>query len=163
MQYRRALLSIVAGVLTGLAVFASLGLLSTDRFVRIVFLGTGVLLAVGIGAWQPIHPLLYGSTLALTLFAVPLALISGGSGGNLGGLVFIVSATFGLVLGGAAAAVGSLLHRLKLARWTAPGAVATAVIILVVAIVWSRENQHEYSSKLLERIQEIRRAELAYS
>ena len=48
-------------------------------------------------------------------------------------------------------------------RWTSAGTVAAAVMTLVAALGWSRQHQLDYHLQILDAIEKIRCAELAYA
>ena len=157
MSAKSTLYSITAGVLTPLALFLiSSGMAPTiidsSNLVRALMLGTNVLLALGVALWRSINPILYGAALAVTCCVVPFAIGAVSGWGNLGGLVVLFAAAWGLLVGGGVAVLGSLLRRLKLPEWAAPGTIAVAVAVSVAMAVWRLGKTAEQSVTIIDRI-----------
>ena len=155
--------SLIAAVLTGLVLLPFTGLLLTSVPTNIIAVAANCIMSIGVALFRPIRPAVYGVALAIALTLIPFAMIAVYGASNLSGLVVIISAISGLLAGGSAAIVGSSLRTLRLPRWTSAGTVAAAVMTLVATLGWSRQQQLDHHLQILDAIEKIRRAELAYA
>ena len=102
-------------------------------------------------------------TLVLTLFAIAVVLSVLGGGGNLTGLVVIIVAAYGLLMGLAVAAFGSLLRVKGLPRWAPLVLLVAVAAFSLAANTWLWWSHYDHSRRIVGRVDEIRRAELAYA
>ncbi len=164
---RRTRLSIIAGLMTAVAlalVWSSIGstLVENDLY-RFGPVGASILLVLGVSAWHAIHPEVYGATVAIALVAVGTFLVSIWGGGNLAGLVVFLFSAAGAVLGGVAAFGGRLLRARTLPQWLAPSAVTAAILLMVGIAAFGAWVRSQQDVSIIDRIQDIRQAELAYA
>lgn len=137
-------------------------LIENDIF-RFGPVSASILLVLGVSAWHAIHPGVYGATVAAALSAAGIVVVSLYRAGNLAGLFVFLFASAGAVLGGIAAFGGRLLRSLTPPHWLAPSAVTSAIVVMVGTAAYGAWVRSQQDVTIIDRIQEIRRAELAYA
>jgi hypothetical protein len=165
---RQTRLSIIAGLMTAVALvllWSTIGtaVVENDAVFRFGPVGASILLVLGVSAWNATNSGVYGATVALAFSAAGIVMVGLYGGGNLAGFVVFLFTAAGAVLGGIAAFGGRLLHSLTPPHWLAPSAVTAAIIVMVGIAAYGAWVRSQQDVTIIDRIQDIRRAELAYA
>lgn len=161
-------LSIIAGLMTAVALvvlWSNIGtaVVDNDAVFRFGPLGASILLVLGVSAWNAIYPGVYGATVAIAFSAAGIVMVGLYGGGNLAGFLIFLFTAAGAVLGGIAGFGGRLIHSLTPPHWLAPSAVTAAIILIMGIAAYAAWIRSQQNVAIVDRIQEIRRAELAYA
>jgi hypothetical protein len=164
----RSIHSVLAGCLTAAILLALNFQLfsSTSRPSWIWPAVASLALALGIALWRPIRPDLYAFSLACSFFALAVPVFFMAAGSNLFGLVVLAGGgviALGLLLCGAVALVAPPLRRLDPPPWVAAAVASVGALTLLAASARQLKNRTDDSLRILDRVQEIRRAELSYA
>jgi len=168
MRPQRALINLVAALLTPLALLLISGSLlaqldDLSNPLRVIIIGTSLLFVIGVSLWKPISPLFYGVALLAGFVALAGFLKSVHSGGNRVNIIVALVVSYGVVLGVAVAVIGSLLRARQMPRRFVASLVMTAVLISAVGASWVWWVRYRQSFTIFDRLEEIRRAEVAYA
>ena len=165
MRFRDCFASIAAALLTALLLVEAMlaGALGSESLRNPKTMIVGLLFTVGVCMWPRIHPLIYSAMLVPSFPAVYFVLAGHSRSGNLFGLVLIMFFGYGAVIGMLAAVCGYFVRRLHFAPWISVVPMGAAFVVVVVTAMVTNVNAREASSAVVDRLQEIRRAEEAYA
>jgi hypothetical protein len=161
MRLRDCLASIAAALLTAVLLVEAMlaGVLGSEPLLNPQAIIVGFLFTMGVCLWPPIHPLIYGAILVPSFPAAYFVLAGDSRSGNLFGLALMVFFGYGAVIGVLAAVCGYFVRRLHFAPWIFVVPMGAAFVVVLVTAI----NARQASSAIVDRLQEIRRAEEAYA
>lgn len=159
-------LSVLAAMLTFGAAVVLTGLLGNLRFNSLLdgglWLASLIVFALGVSTMRFAIPFVYALALGWMIPATVFTLVTLHPG-NLAGLAFWASVLPGVVVAAAVGIVGSLLRQLTLPDWVPYAFVGCGVIAFAALAAGSRYATAKHAAEIVDRLQEIRSAELAYA
>jgi hypothetical protein len=166
MWLRNAGISVVAGMVTPFAllilhnVFDGWRGLMDSFALRVTFAASSILLVLGVSLWRPIIPWIYGGIVAAIFPALIWMMIGWPThSGSLAPLAYFVA----VVLGAPVAVLGTLLRHVHLPAWAPAALIAIGVLISLSTQTYTRWRWIVDAREIVERLQEIRQAEIAHA
>lgn len=165
----RIALSVAAALLTVGALFVLEFLFAGFRvlalgsnLIRIMWLATVVLFALGACTARPIIPFVYAFVVAGTLPVITFVLLNIHSG-NLGGLVFVMSVVIAVATGLPVAVIGSLLRLRRLPSWL-PYALTGVGVFGTIGLSGAFQYvATKHKKQIVVLMEQIRESELAFA
>jgi hypothetical protein len=166
---KRYLLTVAAGLFTPFPLLVLLELIrhvagpASPPLANSTELVAGLLFAIGVALWRPIHPWLYG---ALLVPGCPLAFLLWSvtsTRGNLFPLVLFFVPLSGMLIGLPAAICGWFARRWSFPAWTPAVFMVAALLVVVLGQAFQQSSADDEVPGIIGFLQQVADAEKAYT